>query len=136
MLQLRHYKSDFCDSLHLINFSHFIFIAVTPISKTMLATSFHFLHFPPIPLCWQPIIFFVFALKAAYTPCLIKRQIIVALCYKTSYSFLRQLQFGFVSVFTTESVKTPLSSFGLSSSLILTIGLLRDCKNIFSTYFL
>ena len=52
-------------------------------------------------------------------------------------SFLRQLQFGFDSVFTTESVKTPLSSFGLSSSFIdfserhLTIGLSHDCKRFF-----
>jgi hypothetical protein len=34
------------------------------------------------------------------------------------FHFLRQLQFGFDSVFTTESVKTPPSLFGLSLSFI------------------
>ena len=42
-----------------------------------------------------------------------KWQVIVAFRNKTFY-LSRQLQFGFDSVFTTESVKTPPSLFGLS----------------------
>jgi hypothetical protein len=51
-----------------------------------------------------------------------------------------QLQFGFASVFTTESVKTPLSLLRLSSSFIdfaerhLIIGLSHYCKRFFQTY--
>jgi hypothetical protein len=63
-------------------------------------------------------IFFI-ALKKLPTPnCLLNDKSSSHFSTRHLFHFLRQLQFGFISVFTTESVKTPPSLFGLSSSFI------------------
>jgi hypothetical protein len=66
-----------------------------------------------------------------------RRIVLLDICF-----ILRQLQVGFDSVFTTESVKTPFSLFRLLSSFIdfaerhSTIGLSHDYKRFFQTYVL
>ena len=76
---------------------------------------------------------FFIALKKLPTPnCLLNDKSSSHFSTRHLFHFLRQLQFGFDSLFTTESVKTLLSLFGLSSSFIdfperhLTIGLLYE----------
>jgi hypothetical protein len=55
---------------------------------------------------------FLIALKAAYTY-VYELQISVAFAKRRKFHFKGHLQIGFNLVFTTESVKTPSSLFGL-----------------------
>jgi hypothetical protein len=63
--------------------------------------------------CWQPIQFFQLPLSCLHL-CLLNFKFLSHFANRRHFHFKRHLQIGFDLFFTTKSVKTPPSLFGLS----------------------